>query len=154
MLLNGKALDTVVELNHLDRLVFGASQYYTFIDPSKSSPKDNIFTFEMAQDEIANASGMVSKDDKKNMTQGFENDLMFKKIIMITLKQKKYFNLEELQCQGELVDLIPHIEEVNMISIALDKKVKFSALPVSAAARGDYDGKVKVMGYINLFIFV
>ena len=91
MLLNGKALDTVVELNHLDRLVFGASQYYTFIDPSKSNPKDNIFTFEMAQDEISNASGMVSKDDKKNMTQGFENDLMFKKIIMITLKQKKIF---------------------------------------------------------------
>ena len=52
--------------------------------------------------------------------------------------------LDQIQCQGELVDLIPQIEEVNMISIAMDKKVKFEALPVGADARGDYEGKVKV----------
>lgn len=38
-------------------------------------------------------------------------------------------------CQAELVDLLPEIEEANAISIALDKKVVFSALPVSASAR-------------------
>jgi hypothetical protein len=43
-----------------------------------------------------------------------------------------------------LVDLLPAIEEANMISIKLDKKVKFTALPVKAEARGDFDQKIKV----------
>lgn len=42
------------------------------------------------------------------------------------------------------MDLLPHIEEANMISITLDKKVKFSALAVSSASRGDYDPHSKV----------
>ena len=42
-----------------------------FIDPSKATPKDTIYTFEMAQDEIAKASGIISNDSKANMTQGF-----------------------------------------------------------------------------------
>lgn len=89
---NGKLLSSPSELVHLDRLgilnfyminisslyilifknkiVFGASQYYMFIDPSKATPKDTIFTFEMAQDEIAKASGIISNDSKANMTQG------------------------------------------------------------------------------------
>ena len=76
LLQNGKQVDTVVDLNHLDRLVFGASQYYAFVDPSKATAKDNVFTFEQAQDEIANARGMPSNDDKKNMTQGFKSWLI------------------------------------------------------------------------------
>jgi hypothetical protein len=43
--------------------------------------------------------------------------------------------LEQLQCQADLIDLLPAIEEANAISIALDKKVKFSALAVSPDAR-------------------
>jgi len=39
---------------------------------------------------------------------------------------------------GEMMDLLPSIEEANTISIALDKKVKFSAMAVSSASRGDY----------------
>ena len=31
VLRNGQPVSNVVELNHLDRLVFGASQYYLFI---------------------------------------------------------------------------------------------------------------------------
>jgi hypothetical protein len=31
--------------------------------------------------------------------------------------------------------LIPQIEEANMISIAMDKKIRYKALPVSADAR-------------------
>lgn len=64
----------------------------------------------MAQDEIAEAKGLNIKDTK-NMTQ------------------------EEIQCQSELIDILPAIEEANQISITLDKKVKFSALPVSAQTR-------------------
>jgi hypothetical protein len=47
---------------------------------------------------------------------------------------------------------MPAIEEANMISIKLDKKVKFTALPVKAEARGDYDQKIKVRYFIRLFI--
>jgi hypothetical protein len=68
VLRNGKPLIAPSDLVHLDRLVFGASQYFVFIEPSKSTPKDPSYTFEMAQDEIARASGIVSKDTK-NMSQ-------------------------------------------------------------------------------------
>lgn len=89
ILKNGKLLSSPTELVHLDRLgilnlflwidqikfsffnqVFGASQYYMFIDPSKATPTDTNFTFEMAQDEIAKASGLISNENKANMTQG------------------------------------------------------------------------------------
>lgn len=94
---NGRALNGPTELVHLDRFLFGAAQYYVFIDPAKVTPKDPYYTFEGMQDEIAKASGAMSKDNK-NMTP------------------------EEIACQSELVDLLPHIEEANTISIALDKK--------------------------------
>jgi hypothetical protein len=72
LLVNGKQIDSVTELNHLDRLVFGASQYYAFIDPSKSNGRDSVFTFEMAQDEIAEKRGLITKDNRQNMTQGLK----------------------------------------------------------------------------------
>ena len=49
--------------------MFGCSQYYCFINPSKAKPSDPSFTFEMAQDEIGQASGALTKNTK-NMTQG------------------------------------------------------------------------------------
>ena len=94
------------ELNHLDRLLFGTLHYYIFIIPSQETQQDITYTFEMMQEEIAKAT-----EDLKNMTQ------------------------EEIQCQAELIDLVPAIEEANMISIFFDKKVVFTALPVSAEAR-------------------
>ncbi|CAF0775133.1 unnamed protein product [Brachionus calyciflorus] len=127
ILRNGKLLSSPAELVHLDRLVFGASQYYMFIDPSKATPKDINYTFEMAQDEIAKASGLISSDKQANMSQ------------------------EQIQCQAELIDLLPAIEEANAISIALDKKTVFSALPVSASARGEYDGKIKAYVCVKNF---
>ena len=45
---------------------------------------------------------------------------------------------EEIQCQSELLDLVPAVEEANMISMLLDKKMVFTALPVSAEARFDF----------------
>jgi hypothetical protein len=45
---------------------------------------------------------------------------------------------------GELIDILPHIEEANEFSKTLDKKVKFSAMAVSSASRGDYDSRSKV----------
>jgi hypothetical protein len=111
VLLNGSQLLAPTELKHLDRLLFGSSQYYTFINPSKAAANDKPFTFEMAQEEIAKAAGLISSENKANLSQ------------------------EQLQCQAELIDLLPAIDEVNNISILLDKKVVFTAVPVSASAR-------------------
>lgn len=68
-------------------------------------------TFESMQDEIAQSSGFATKDSRKNMKQ------------------------EDIQVQTELVDLLPAIEEANLISIALDKKVKFAPMAVPAQVR-------------------
>ena len=69
ILKNGRPITTATDLIHLDRLVFGASQYFVFIEPSKSKATDQVFSFEQAQDEIGKASGVMSKDTR-NMTQG------------------------------------------------------------------------------------
>ena len=50
-----------------------------------------------------------------------------------------------------MIDLLPAIEEANHISIAMDKKIKYTALPVSAEARGDYDGKYKACVSVKNF---
>ena len=96
----------------MDRLLFGTLHYYIFIIPSQET-QDVPYTFEMMQEEIAKATGLIT-EDLKNMTQ------------------------EEIQCQAELIDLVPAIEEANMISIFFDKKVVFTALPVSAEARFNF----------------
>lgn len=70
LLRNGRSLTSAAELSHLDRLVFGAAQFYLFIDPAKATPKDTNYTYEMMQDEIAQASGLISKESKANMSQG------------------------------------------------------------------------------------
>lgn len=53
---------------------------------------------------------------------------------------------------GELIDILPHIEEANEFSKTLDKKVKFSAMAVSSASRGDYNNHSKVK-YSYCFVF-
>ena len=60
-----------------------------------------------------------------------------------------FIQIEEIQCQSELADLIPHIEEANMISIAMDKKIRYKALPVLADARLE----IKINKLNNLVIF-
>jgi kinesin family protein 1 len=127
LLRNGVQLTSQVELSHLDRLLFGTSQYYLFVIPSKATPQDQYYTFESMQDEIGKAAGLMTKDNK-NMTS------------------------DEIACQSELVDLVPAIEEANMMSISLDKKVIFSALPVSAEARGEYDGKHKAFVIVKNYL--
>ncbi len=52
-------IKTPTELNHLDRLLFGSSQYYLFINPSKATLKDQDYNFEAMQDEISKASGVA-----------------------------------------------------------------------------------------------
>ncbi len=50
-----------------------------------------------------------------------------------------------------MMDLLPQIDEANLMSITLDKKVKFSALAVSSASRGDYDAQSKAYVTVKNF---
>jgi len=125
ILQNGKPITNKTELKHMDRLVFGTTQYFLFIEPAKKTPSDPFVTFEMTQDEIAKESGLLG--NTKDMSR------------------------DEIRCQNELVDLIPAVEEANQISIVLDKKIKFEALIVSAEARGEYDSKIKPYVHVKNF---
>jgi kinesin family member 1 len=96
------------------------------VNPAKITAKDRIITFETAQDEIAEASGLKSNDT--NLTQS------------------------ERQCQAELIDLLPQIETANAISIAMDKKIKYIAMAVDGQARGDqFDNKIKACVRVKQF---
>jgi hypothetical protein len=65
---NGSELTASVELKHLDRLLFGTSQYYLFVLPNEAKPNDPYYTYEMMQDEIVKAAGLINKDTS-NMSQ-------------------------------------------------------------------------------------
>lgn len=69
VLRNGVILTSPCDLNHLDRLVFGTSQYFVFQDPAKVTANQPYYDFQAMQDEIGKASGIVSSS-KNNMTQG------------------------------------------------------------------------------------
>lgn len=126
ILKNGRPITGKSELHHLDRLVFGCSQFYLFVNPAEITDKDTRYSFEMAQEEIGKASGTFVKDTK-NMTQ------------------------DEILCMTEMMDLLPEVEEANMMSITLDKKTKYSALAVSSASRGDYDPMSKAFISVKNF---
>ena len=68
IMLNGKYLTFATQLNHLDRLLFGSSQYFVFYDPKKKKDDDIIATFDILQDEIALNAGLKYNDSK--MSQG------------------------------------------------------------------------------------
>lgn len=53
--------------------------------------------------------------------------------------------LEQMLSQAELMELLPEIDEANMISITLDKKVKYTAYPLHPAIRGEYKDKIKIL---------
>jgi len=127
VLRNGSRVTDPVKIIHLDRIVFGSTQYYLFIDPASATAKDVDWTFEMAQDEIGKQTGVIPKSGDAKLSQ------------------------DQIISQGELVELLPHIEEANNISIALDKKVKYTAHPVPSQIRGEYDDKVKVLVSVKNF---
>lgn len=67
---NGKLLTAPSELNHLDRLVFGTTQYFVFTEPAKNAANQPYYDFQAMQDEIGRESGMVNKSNQQNMSQG------------------------------------------------------------------------------------
>ena len=68
IILNGNLLEKATQLKHLDRLLFGSSQFFVFIDPTKKKENDQIATYETIQDEIAKEAGIYNYNT--NMSQG------------------------------------------------------------------------------------
>lgn len=128
---NGKLMDAKFKMENLDRYVFGASLYYIFVNPHEfningeadTTVMQNIvneITYDKVQKEIAEESGLITEADLKRG------------------------NREEIACLNELIDLIPHIEEANQMSILLDKKVKYRAVIMNPLVIGETEGKVTV----------
>lgn len=124
---NGKQHEEKFQLNNFDRLVFGASLYYIFINPTKFDQDSeqlvlnqltNI-TVDKIQKEIAQESGLIS--------DGFDKT-----------------NRDELQCINELIDLMPMVEEANQMSIYLDKKMRYDLMILNPIVIGDPHSKPKV----------
>jgi len=60
---NGKNLNEPKVLEHGDRILFGTSHMYVFINPQKQAPNEPKITWEMAQKEIAEATGYAVQKD-------------------------------------------------------------------------------------------
>lgn len=128
LLRNGKVYEEKFELLNFDRLVFGASLYYLFINPFKFESgeqavkfdaKVSNFTVEKIQQEIAENSGLI--------TNSFD-----------------YKKPEEIACLNELIDLMPAVDEANQMSILLDRKIKYQAIILNPIVIGDPHSKAKV----------
>lgn len=122
LLVNGKAVGTKTAISHNDRIIFGTTKYFVFVNPkerdSSKQPHTEI-TFEMAQEEIAKKSGFDIEGQNKSR--------------------------EDVLLQEDLLEMLPAVEEANSISEELDKKRKFDLMIVSPEARGELSGRTEVM---------
>lgn len=123
---NGRQEEEKFKLNNFDRLVFGASLYYLFIDP-RNFDKDQVDNInqhissvkvETIQQEIAEVMGLISGDSR-------------------------YRDPDEIACMNELIDLMPSLEEANSMSIAMDKKMKYKPIILNPVVIGEPKSKVR-----------
>ncbi|XP_041372207.1 kinesin-like protein KIF28P [Gigantopelta aegis] len=117
---NGKAVVAKTPLTHNDRLIFGSTQYFVYVNPEEqkaSKEKYPEITYEYAQEEIAKKSGFE-----------FENKTR-----------------DDALLQEDITEILPAVEEANSISDELDKKMKFEIMIVSPEARGELKGRTEVM---------
>ena len=109
ILLNGDSVITKVYLNHNDRLLFGTTQLYVFVNPIQEKRPNMSFaevTFELAQEEIATKAG-------------FE------------FNQSENQSIEAALLNKDLLEILPNIELANAISEELHKNVRFEIMLVS-----------------------
>lgn len=123
---NGKQQEEKFQLNNFDRLVFGASLYYLFVNPSKFEQDSEavntqlqIITVEKIHQEIAEQTGLIHSFDHRKP--------------------------DELQCINELIDLMPLVEEANQMSILLDKKMRYDLMILNPLVIGDPHSKPRVI---------
>jgi kinesin family protein 1 len=128
---NGKPEEKKIKMENLDRYVFGASLYFLYVNPAEftingetsvnaMTAQVNAVTFASFQQEIAKESGLITESDVHERSA------------------------DEIECLNELIDLIPHIEEANQMSIILDKKIKYSAIILNPLSVGNPNDKATV----------
>ena len=105
---NGTNVEEQVELKHNDRILFGSSNMYVFINPSKGNSKEKRITWEHAQKEIAEVKGYSTQNN--SMTK------------------------EQKMIQDEIIELLPIVSDVNAISDELNKHRLFEIIIVPAIA--------------------
>ena len=80
LLVNGKAIGTKTAISHNDRIIFGTTKYFVFVNPkerdSSKQPHTEI-TFEMAQEEIAKKSGFDIEGQNKSRGKFFHSFLHY-----------------------------------------------------------------------------
>lgn len=131
VLINGRPLTSAVQLKHNDRILFGSSHLYVFYDPAgvaaleKTGAKDEPPTYEAAQAEIAEQSGL------KELTNSAASDSGGK-------------SKDDLILQEDLIHILPMIGEANAMSQELKKRMTFEVALVAPQARGLTSGRTEV----------
>ncbi|XP_078662503.1 kinesin-like protein KIF28 isoform X2 [Branchiostoma floridae x Branchiostoma belcheri] len=116
IIVNGQPLTEKDELEHNDRIMFGANHLYIFAHPKQAgSQKQLAMTYEEAQAEINQNSGFV-------LGKG---------------------SLDDLILNDDLVEVMPAIEQANDMSEEMDKKVKFEVVIVPAKVLGIVGSKTE-----------
>jgi len=100
-----------VELQHNDRVLFGSSHLYVFINPSHPDSSEQIITYEMAQKEIAATKGIY----RQNTTMTEAQQIV----------------------EEEIIKVLPIISDLNAISEELNKYRLFEVVLIPTAVFSD-----------------
>ncbi|XP_076366810.1 kinesin-like protein KIF28 isoform X1 [Tachypleus tridentatus] len=122
ILLNGDLVTSEVVLSHCDRIMFGTTQLYVYNNPEEAKKSKETYpevTYEMAQEEIVNKSGINMDTDDQS--------------------------LETALLNTDLLEVLPGIDEANSISEELDKCVKFEIMLISPQMVGKLSGRTEVL---------
>ncbi|CAN8014787.1 unnamed protein product, partial [Ixodes persulcatus] len=121
ILVNGDPVTSSVTLHHNDRIVFGQTQLYVFVNPRQADRHDMTkypeVTYESAQEEIASKAGIKFNEDD---------------------------SIETALLNRDLVEVLPRIEEANAMSEELDRGVHFEVLLVAPQLLGKQLGRTEV----------
>jgi len=124
ILVNGEPLSGVIQLRHNDRLMIGTSHLFVYHNPSllqhMKTNNEAIceISYELAQEEIANNSGMNVKQSTSDTNSSVINE--------------------------NLADFLPQVNEANGISEELDKKVQFELIVLPPEVRGKSEGRDEI----------
>lgn len=121
VLVNGELVSAPVTLQHNDRILFGTSQMYVFVNPRHPDRHDLSkfpeVTYDMAQEEIISKSGIKMHEDD---------------------------SIETALLNRDLIEVIPRIDEANAISEELDKGIHFEIMLISPQLLGKELGRTEV----------
>ena len=113
---------------------------YVYINPQKQAPNEPKITWEMAQKEIAEATGYAVQKDAV-LTKGSINFCFLFLFACHILTKKKTAQFKDQQIiQEQILELLPMISDVNAISDELNKYRHFEVVMIPAIA---YDPQAK-----------